>query len=135
MTTFKVGDKVRALKSAADIKEGNTYVVDGDQESNAFPGHLAVVDDVGEQNALLKKEDFVLLQNEEPAFDLLEALLGAPLKFRSGCDVTFVAYVKDAKPHCQLVLLNPATGNVVTRYANGKSSTETYGEPGDILVK
>lgn len=59
---------------------------------------------------------------------------GGKLKFRSGCDVKFVAYVPDAKPHCQLVLLNPQTGNVVTRYANGKGTTEQYDEPGDILV-
>jgi len=56
------------------------------------------------------------------------------LKFRSGCAVTFVAYEPNAKPHCQLILLNPATGNIVTRYANGKSSDEPYAEPGDILV-
>jgi len=56
------------------------------------------------------------------------------LKFRSGCAVTFVAYEPRAKPHCQLILLNPATGNIVTRYANGKSSDEPYAEPGDILV-
>lgn len=59
---------------------------------------------------------------------------GGKLKFRSGCAVTFVAYVPDAKPHCQLVLLNPSTGNVVTRYANGNSSDEAHDEPGDILV-
>lgn len=59
---------------------------------------------------------------------------GGKLKFRSGCDVKFVAYVPNAKPHCQLVFLNPQTGNVVTRYADGKGSTETYDEPGDILV-
>ncbi|QMV32570.1 hypothetical protein KMB83_gp50 [Ralstonia phage Anchaing] len=69
-----------------------------------------------------------------PSLDLLAALTGKPLKFRSGCPVKFVAYVPEAKPHCQLVLLNPATGNVVTRYANGKSSEEPYDEPGDILV-
>lgn len=56
------------------------------------------------------------------------------LKFRSGCAVTFVAYEPRAKPHCQLILLNPATGNIVTRYANGESSEEPYAEPGDILV-
>ncbi|OAI80554.1 hypothetical protein RSP799_07135 [Ralstonia solanacearum] len=69
-----------------------------------------------------------------PSLDLLDAMMGKPLKFRSGCAVTFVAFVKDAKPHCQLVLLNPATGNVVTRYANGKGSEEPYDEPGDILL-
>ena len=70
----------------------------------------------------------------EPAFDLLEAMLGASLKFRSGCAVKFVAYIRDAKPHCQLVLLNPATGNVVTRYATGKPTDEPHNEPGDILL-
>lgn len=69
----------------------------------------------------------------KPEFDLARAKSGAALKFRSGCAVKFVAYVKEAKPHCQLVLLNPETGNVVTRYANGKSSTEPFAEPGDIL--
>lgn len=68
------------------------------------------------------------------AFDLLVAMMGKPLRFRSGCDVRLVAYIPDAKPHCQLVLLNPQTGNVVTRYANGKASTEPYTEPGDILI-
>lgn len=72
------------------------------------------------------------LSQPEP-FDLLAAMTGKPLRFRSGCDVRFVAYIPDAKPHCQLVLLNPQTGNVVTRYANGKSSTEPYAEPGDIF--
>jgi hypothetical protein len=70
---------------------------------------------------------------KEPAFDLLAAMTGKPLKFRSGCAVKFVSYSPDAKPHCQLVLLNPSTGNIVTRYANGKSSEEPYNEPGDIL--
>lgn len=69
-----------------------------------------------------------------PSLDLLAAMTGKPLKFRSGCAVRFVAYVPEAKPHCQLILLNPATGNVVTRYANGKGSEEPYDEPGDILL-
>lgn len=66
-------------------------------------------------------------------FDVTGAQRGRKLKFRSGCEVVFVAYVPSAKPHCQLVLLNPSTGNVVTRYPNGKASTETVPEPGDIL--
>lgn len=57
-------------------------------------------------------------------FDLLAAMTGKPLKFRSGCNVKFIAYSREAKPHCQLVLLNPTTGNIVTRYANGKASDE-----------
>lgn len=69
----------------------------------------------------------------EPVFDLLSALTGKPLKFRSGGEVKFVAYAPDAKPHCQLVLLSIATGNIVLRYANGKGSDEPYSEPGDIL--
>ncbi|WP_175722313.1 hypothetical protein [Burkholderia ambifaria] len=72
---------------------------------------------------------------EEPSFDLLSAMTGKPLKFRSGCDVKFIAYSPEAKPHCQLVLLNPSTGNIVTRYANGKASDEPHNDPGDILVK
>ncbi|KWO18401.1 hypothetical protein WM27_21010 [Burkholderia ubonensis] len=67
-------------------------------------------------------------------FDLLSAMTGKPLKFRSGCDVKFIAYSPEAKPHCQLVLLNPSTGNIVTRYANGKASDEPHNDPGDILV-
>ncbi|KUZ11743.1 hypothetical protein WI28_16525 [Burkholderia diffusa] len=70
----------------------------------------------------------------EHAFDLLAAMTGKPLKFRSGCDVKFIAYSPEAKPHCQLVLLNPSTGNIVTRYANGKASDEPHNDPGDILV-
>ncbi|KVQ06875.1 hypothetical protein WK00_08960 [Burkholderia ubonensis] len=70
-----------------------------------------------------------------PDFDLLSAMTGKPLKFRSGCDVKFVAYSPEAKPHCQLVLLNPSTGNIVTRYANGKASDEPHNDPGDILLK
>ena len=62
------------------------------------------------------------------------AMAGAALKFRSGCDVQFVAHAPAAKPHCQLVLLNPSTGNIVLRYANGKGSTEPYDEPGDIVL-
>ncbi|NTY35794.1 hypothetical protein FCJ57_05170 [Burkholderia diffusa] len=74
-------------------------------------------------------------QGEKPGFDLLSAMTGRPLKFRSGCDVKFIAYSPDAKPHCQLVLLNPSTGNIVTRYANGKASDEPHNDPGDILAK
>ncbi|KDD18680.1 hypothetical protein L522_4184 [Bordetella bronchiseptica MBORD707] len=77
---------------------------------------------------------FDLIHAQPAEFDLLKAMTGAPLKFRSGCPVEFVAYVPRAKPHCQLVLLNPATGNTVTRFANGKGSDEPYAEPGDILV-
>ncbi|MET3214292.1 UNVERIFIED_ORG: hypothetical protein ABIC48_002036 [Burkholderia territorii] len=72
---------------------------------------------------------------EHTGFDLLAAMTGKPLKFRSGCDVKFIAYSPEAKPHCQLVLLNPSTGNIVTRYANGKASDEPHNDPGDILVK
>ncbi|CAH0444304.1 hypothetical protein LMG10661_00783 [Ralstonia syzygii subsp. syzygii] len=79
-------------------------------------------------------DNFRLVQDVAPSLDLLAAMTGKPLKFRSGCAVEFVAYVPKAKPHCQLVLLNPATGNVVTRYASGKGSGEPYDEPGDILL-
>ncbi|MCD9228624.1 hypothetical protein ACPPTR_08985 [Ralstonia pseudosolanacearum] len=87
----------------------------------------------GSPGAWLYKSDVKLLSTAS-AFDLLSAMTGKPLKFRSGCAVRFVALVPEAKPHCQLVLLNPATGNVVTRYANGKGSEEPYDEPGDILL-
>lgn len=76
----------------------------------------------------------------EPApkadFTVAEAQRGYKLKFRSGCDVVFVAYVPSAKPHCRLVLLNPSTGNVVTRYENGRADDEPHehANPGDILV-
>lgn len=69
-------------------------------------------------------------------FSLAEAQAGAKLKFRSGCDVQFIAYVPGAKPHCQLVLLNPGTGNIVTRYATGRADDEPqeHANPGDILI-
>lgn len=72
-----------------------------------------------------------------PDFTVAEAKAGAKLKFRSGCDVVFIAYVPDAKPHCRLVLLNPGTGNIVTRYENGRADDEpqAHQNPGDILIK
>jgi len=70
------------------------------------------------------------------SFNLTAARTGSKLRFRSGCEVKFIAHVPDAKPHCRLVLLNPATGNIVTRYESGKSADEPIGhsDPGDILM-
>lgn len=78
----------------------------------------------------------VVKPQPKPEFELSKAQLGFPLKFRSGCPVKFIAYVPDAKPHCQLVLLNPGTGNIVTRYANGRADDEPqeHQNPGDILI-
>lgn len=72
----------------------------------------------------------------KPDFTIAEAKRGAKLKFRSGCDVVFIAYVPSAKPHCRLVLLNPGTGNIVTRYENGRADDEpqAHANPGDILI-
>lgn len=136
MAKFKAGDRVVCENpgSWTMLKVGTIYTVHevwnrGSREEciklaelmASHPGHLRYA------------SAFRLADPEPAAFDLLAAMTGKPLKFRSGCEVKFVAYVPDAKPHCQLVLLNPATGNVVTRYANGKSSEEPYSEPGDIL--
>jgi hypothetical protein len=60
--------------------------------------------------------------------------VGYSSALRSGCEVRFISFVPEAKPHCQLVLLNPHTGNIVTRFANGKPSTEPFDDPGDIVV-
>ncbi len=129
--TFKVGDKVR-LNSASGVREGitlgTTYTLTGVDAH----GYLRFDDDDG--FGRYRTQDEYELVQPTPSLDLLAAMTGKPLKFRSGCAVEFVAYVPKAKPHCQLVLLNPATGNVVTRYANGKGSEEPYDEPGDILL-
>ncbi len=90
--------------------------------------------DLNEVKGSFSLERFELAGPRAAGFDIAVALAGHALKFRSGCPVKLVAYVPEAKPHCQLVLLNPATGNTVTRYANGKGSTEPYDEPGDIIV-
>ncbi|MHA6907404.1 hypothetical protein ACQUJS_03060 [Ralstonia pseudosolanacearum] len=128
---FKAGDRIRAMsETTRDIKNGNVYVVTGiDGE-----GWLMFLDDAGDERCRPAHRYTLVEPAPSPSLDLLDAMMGKPLKFRSGCAVTFVAFVKDAKPHCQLVLLNPATGNVVTRYANGKGSEEPYDEPGDILL-
>ncbi|MCA8314724.1 hypothetical protein LGN43_10565 [Burkholderia multivorans] len=130
MTTFKKGDRVRALVSAMDITKGREYTVSG--MSGRWVG---VVDNVGSENYLLSTSEWEQVMQPVAEFDLLSALTGKPLKFRSGCDVKFIAYAPEAKPHCQLVLLNPTTGNIVTRYANGKASDEPHNDPGDILLK
>ncbi|CAJ0901352.1 hypothetical protein R6138_04569 [Ralstonia thomasii] len=131
MHTFKAGDRIRLKPNApeaVDITHGAIYTVTGVDSD----GNLEFLDDAGGER-YRDAYDYEQVQSEAP-FDLLAAMTGKPLRFRSGCDVRFVAYIPDAKPHCQLVLLNPATGNVVTRYANGKGSTEPYDEPGDILI-
>lgn len=58
---FKKGDKIKALRSALDITEGNVYEV-----VNAG-GHWPVVrDDVGEENGMLGNDDFELAEPELP---------------------------------------------------------------------
>lgn len=139
MTTFKVGDKGRVVahpRSDGEYALGTVVVcVEIDLSDTQLP-HRWIKESDAHDRAVYGHWLFSgeVEPMEEPAFDLLAAMTGKPLRFRSGCDVRFVAYIPDAKPHCQLVLLNPATGNVVTRYANGKGSTEPYDEPGDILI-
>ncbi|WP_334166809.1 hypothetical protein [Achromobacter mucicolens] len=127
-STFKPGDKVRcacAIASGQILARGRIYTV---KEVDRDLCTLAeVVGDFGTFR-------FEALPQTGQGFDRTLAEAGYPLKFRSGCPVKFIAYIPEAKPHCQLVLLNPATGNTVTRYANGKASAEPYDEPGDILV-
>lgn len=129
MVKFENGSRVCAKRAALDITRGREYTVIG--VSGKWVG---ITDDSGEPNYLLTIEDCETVAKPVPEFDLLAAMTGKPLKFRSGCDVRFIAYSPEAKPHCQLVLLNPATGNIVTRYANGKASDEPHNDPGDILV-
>ncbi|KGW51494.1 hypothetical protein Y049_515 [Burkholderia pseudomallei MSHR684] len=129
---MKVGAKVRSKVSQFDVKCGREYEVVTVHENGA----VHVRDDVGEAYCLVEEEfEEISRTYAESAFDLLSAMTGKPLKFRSGCDVKFIAYSPEAKPHCQLVLLNPSTGNIVTRYANGKASDEPHNDPGDILLK
>lgn len=124
---FKVGDRVRCIEPVADFAHGQILTVA--QVDDDFLGFKEEQD----STAGWCDHRFELVP-AAASLDLLAAMTGKPLKFRSGCAVEFVAYVPKAKPHCQLVLLNPATGNVVTRCANGKSSEEPYDEPGDILL-
>jgi hypothetical protein len=134
---LKVGDKVRSLTDRGwgvgygrgpnvgevyTIAEANDRYVKLREFVHSDPGHWRYA----------KSYELVQTPTE---FDLLSAMTGKPLQFRSGCAVKFIAYSPEAKPHCQLVLLNPSTGNVVTRYANGKASDEPHNDPGDILVK
>jgi hypothetical protein len=138
MNKFKIGDRVRFKTLEARFAESHPR--DAAQAGNAGT--------VTEYNKLPRvrmddgyllcgwREDKYELVTEAapnaPEFDLLAAMTGKPLKFRSGCPVKFVAYVAYAKPHCQLVLLS-ANGNVFYRYANGKTSEEQTNDPGDIL--
>ncbi|MGA4005331.1 hypothetical protein ACI2US_03055 [Ralstonia nicotianae] len=135
--TFKVGDIlttddafIRGMCSGAGGNPERMSVRSLDRDNDPIFTWEDSDEDAGYDSSL-----FRLVQGAPaPSLDLLAAMTGKPLKFRSGCAVKFVAYVPKAKPHCQLVLLNPATGNVVTRYANGKGSEEPYDEPGDILL-
>lgn len=133
--TFKKGDVLRCVSPGTyAMTEGSSYVARDDAKLIGLDMHVNVEDDNGRPIAPFACR-FKLAQTmpDNVQFDLLAAVTGKPLKFRSGCAVKFVAYVPDAKPHCQLVLLNVATGNVVLRYASGKGSDEPYNEPGDIL--
>jgi hypothetical protein len=138
---FNVGDKVRNVGDTPAAWNG---------DDGPVVGQVYTVDDVSTNGGYIGLAEFrskypchnrsahkyeLAGQADTVTFDLLGAMTGKKLRFRSGCEVRFVAYVPDAKPHCQLVLINPATGNIVTRYANGKSSEEPYSEPGDILVE
>ncbi len=137
---IKVGDRFKVIRAGDGEYPIGTIVEATTVEPPSYTGDLPALfkavdgskTSCGASGAWLYTYQLELLPANK--FDLLAAMTGLPLKFRSGCAVRFVAYVLDAKPHCQLVLLNPATGNVVTRYANGKSSEEPYDEPGDILL-
>jgi hypothetical protein len=132
---FRAGDKVICVNGGYGVVRGRTYTVGIARERTV---NLVEAHNTANETGHYSVTRFEIVQEQPKAteqFDLLGAMTGKALKFRSGCVVKFVAYVPDAKPHCQLVLLNPATGNVVTRYANGKSSEEPYSEPGDILVE
>ncbi|MEX3629902.1 MAG: hypothetical protein VB138_10910 [Burkholderia sp.] len=140
---IKVGDKVRNVSDGPSnwghflgAKMGDICTVEAVRPSRRRAGeillHLAEYSS-GSPVHLRCARHYELI--EEAPFDLFGAMTGAALKFRSGCDVKFIAYAPDAKPHCQLVLLNPSTGNIVTRYANGKASDEPHNDPGDILLR
>lgn len=60
---FKVGNKVKALRSALDILEGNVYEV----SANSCSEYVCIRDEVGEVNALLTESDYELV-NETAAF-------------------------------------------------------------------
>lgn len=128
---FKVGQRViciEAGETGGRLENGQVYTV-----ILAWPA-LCKLDGVPGTFSVAR---FQVAEAQQASLDedLIKAgMFGQALKFRSGCPVKFIAYIPEAKPHCQLVLLNPATGNTVTRYANGKASTEPYDEPGDILV-
>lgn len=140
---IKVGDKVRNVsdgpsnwRSFLGAKIGDVCTVAGVSRTGRAGAeillHLAEYSS-GSPVHLRRARHYELI--EEAKFDLFGAMTGAALKFRSGCDVKFIAYAPDAKPHCQLVLLNPSTGNIMTRYANGKASDEPHNDPGDILLR
>lgn len=125
---FQPGQSVRCIDArhcGERLEQGRVYTV---ARAGGFTCDLIGV------HGSYSLERFEVAGPQPAGFDLAVALAGHALKFRSGCAVKLIAYVPEAKPHCQLVLLNPATGNTVTRYANGKGSTEPYDEPGDIIV-
>ena len=114
----------------SDLVVGQEYEVFGRRTDDRDDKYSTVQIDVNGDRCWIYSKFFAPASEE---FNIAHATGGRKMKFRSGCEVAFIAYVPSAKPHCQLVLLNPSTGNVVTRYANGKSSTETVPEPGDII--
>jgi photosystem II stability/assembly factor-like uncharacterized protein len=130
---FKVGSRARIVRENDRGFPLGALVTAVEVEHEEYDGNLSAVWETedGEQAWLV--DDSVQLVTSSSDFDLLGALTGKALKFRSGCAVKFVAYVPDAKPHCQLVLLS-ANGNVFYRYANGKTSEEPINDPGDVLV-
>ncbi|MHA6903300.1 hypothetical protein ACJBUE_20795 (plasmid) [Ralstonia syzygii subsp. celebesensis] len=135
--TFKVGD---ILATDEDYIRDSCTVSGGNPDcmlvrSLDFYGDPVFTWEDADVSVGYSSPNFRLVQAAAASsLDLRAAMTGKPLKFRSGCAVKFVAFVPEAKPHCQLVLLNPATGNVVLRYINGKGSEEPYDEPGDILL-
>lgn len=137
---IKVGDRFKVVRAGDGEYPIGTIVEATTVEPPSYTGDLPALFKAvdGTRTACGSSGAWLYNYQIEPVradtFDLLAVMTGVPLKFRSGCAVEFVAYVPKAKPHCQLVLLNPATGNVVTRYANGKGSEEPYDEPGDILL-
>ncbi|MFP3693772.1 hypothetical protein SB784_37460, partial [Burkholderia sp. SIMBA_048] len=79
-----------------DVKCGREYEVVSVHEN----GSVRVRDDVGDEYCLLAGEfEEISRTQAESAFDLLAAITGTPLKSRSGCDVKFIAYSPDARPH------------------------------------
>lgn len=68
-------------------------------------------------------------------FNLEKAIAGHPLQFRSGCQCFFVAYVPEAKPHCQLVI-RTTNGQITYRFKDGHllKRDDPWDDTGDILL-